>query len=147
MSSRHRNSSLSFFARAQRSYPQIGIAELLLSTHGGLRGVAALTIEEMSQVNGLGPAKGAQIKAAIEFGRRLVASSPEERPRIRSPRDVYNLIGPTLRDEKREHFMALLLDTKGGVMKQRTISIGDLSSSLVHPRKFSSRRFDFPPPP
>lgn len=84
---------------------------------------------------GLGPAKAAQIKAAIEFGRRLVAASPEERPKIRSPRDVFNLIGPGLRDEKREHFVALLLDTKNGVLRQKTVSIGDLSSSIVHPRE------------
>jgi hypothetical protein len=47
-----------------------------------------------------------------------VAASPEERPKIRSPQDVYNLLGPALRDEKREHFVALLLDTKGGVLRQ-----------------------------
>jgi DNA repair protein RadC len=113
----------------------MGLADHLLSAFGGLRGVAALTVEELGTVHGIGPAKAAQIKAAIEFGRRLVSASPEERPHIRSPRDVYNLIGPALRDEKREHFIALLLDTKGGVIRQRTVSIGDLSSSLVHPRE------------
>ena len=116
-------------------YSAVGLANHLLSTFGSLRGVANATIEEMSAIHGLGPAKAAQIKAAIEFGRRLVAASPEERPRIRSPRDVYNLLGPTLRDQNREHFVALLLDTKGGVLRTRTVSVGDLSSSLVHPRE------------
>jgi DNA repair protein RadC len=116
----------------------LGLAEHLLSEFDGLRGVARMTVEEMSNVNGIGPAKAAQIKAAIEFGRRLVAASPEERPRITSPRDVYNLIGPSLRDEKREHFVALLLDTKNGVLRHSTISIGDLSSSIVHPREVFS---------
>nr|CAA9251190.1 UPF0758 family protein [uncultured Armatimonadetes bacterium] len=116
-------------------YSALGLANHLLSTFGSLRGVANATIEEMSAIHGLGPAKAAQIKAAIEFGRRLVAASPEERPKIRSPRDVYNLLGPTLRDQNREHFVALLLDTKGGVLRTRTVSVGDLSSSLVHPRE------------
>lgn len=116
-------------------YSAIGLAEHLLANFEGVRGVANATIEEMSQVHGIGPAKAAQIKAAIEFGRRLIAASPEERPKIRSPRDVYNLLGPTLRDEKREHFIALLLDTKNGVMRSRTVSVGDLSSSIVHPRE------------
>ena len=44
-------------------------------------------------------------------------------------------LGPSLRDEQREHVVAVLLDTKGGVVKQATISIGDLSSSIVHPRE------------
>ena len=116
-------------------YSAIGLGNHLMSHFGGLRGVASMTISEMSQVHGIGPAKAAQIKAAIEFGRRLVAASPEERPRIRSPQDVYNLLGPSLRDERKEHFVALLLDTKGGVFRNTTISIGDLSSSLVHPRE------------
>jgi DNA repair protein RadC len=115
----------------------VGLADHLLSSacFGSLRGVANATVEEMAQVHGIGPAKAAQIKAAIEFGRRLVAASPEERTKIRSPQDVYNLLGPTLRDERREHFIALLLDTKGGVFRQCTVSVGDLSSSLVHPRE------------
>ncbi len=116
-------------------YSAIGLAEHLLARFDNIRGVAGATIEEMSEVHGIGPAKAAQIKAAIEFGRRLIAASPEERPKIRSPRDVYNLLGPSLRDEKREHFQALLLDTKNGVMRTKTISVGDLSSSIVHPRE------------
>lgn len=111
------------------------LANHLLSQHGGLRGVAALTPHELGQINGIGPAKAAQIKAAIEFGRRLVGASPEERAKISSPRDVYHLVGPALRDEKREHFIALLLDTKNGLLRQTTVSVGDLSSSLVHPRE------------
>jgi DNA repair protein RadC len=116
-------------------YSAIGLAEHLLARFDNIRGVAGATIEEMSQVHGIGPAKAAQIKAAIEFGRRLIAASPEERPKIRSPRDVYNLLGPNMRDEKREHFQALLLDTKNGVMRTKTVSVGDLSSSIVHPRE------------
>lgn len=113
----------------------VGLAEHLLAHFGNLRGVANATIEELACVHGIGPAKAAQIKAAIEFGRRLIAASPEERPKIRSPRDIYNLLGPSLRDEKREHFIALLLDTKNGVLRSRTVSVGDLSSSIVHPRE------------
>lgn len=113
----------------------IGLADLLLARFSNIRGVAHATIEEMAEVHGIGPAKAAQIKAAIEFGRRLISASPEERTKIRSPRDVYNLLGPNLRDEKREHFVALLLDTKNGVMRSKTVSVGDLSSSIVHPRE------------
>ena len=112
-----------------------GLAEHLLSEFHGIRGVARATVTELANIHGIGPAKAAQIKAAIEFGRRLVAASPEERPKVRSPRDIYDLLGPALRDEKREHFVAVLMDTKGGVLRQRTVSVGDLSSSLVHPRE------------
>lgn len=94
----------------------IGLADHLLATFGSIRGVANATIEEMAAIHGIGPAKAAQIKAAIEFGRRLVAASPEERTKIRSPQDVYNLLGPSLRDQRREHFIALLLDTTTSII-------------------------------
>lgn len=116
-------------------YSAVGLGDHLLASFAGMRGVARATIEELSAVHGIGPAKAAQIKAAIEFGRRLVAASPDERTKIGSPRDVYNLLGPSLREEKREHFVAILMDTKNGVLRTKTVSVGDLSSSVVHPRE------------
>jgi DNA repair protein RadC len=113
----------------------VALADYLLAQFDGIRGVSRASIEELGKIHGIGPAKAAQIKAAIEFGRRLVASDPQERPKIRSPRDVYDLLGPSLRDEGREHFIALLLDTKNGVLRQKTVSVGDLSSAVVHPRE------------
>lgn len=111
------------------------VAEGLLAQFGNLRGLSHASIEELATVHGIGPSKAVQIKAAIELGRRLVAASPEERMKIRSPRDVFNLLAPMLREERREHFIALLLDTKNGVLRTRTISVGDLASSIVHPRE------------
>lgn len=116
----------------------VGLAEQLLARFEGLRGLAGATIEEMAGVAGIGPAKAAQVRAAVELGRRLAVAVPQERPRIRGPRDVYHLLGPTLRDERREHFIALLLDTRNGVLRTRTVSVGDLSSSIVHPREVFS---------
>jgi DNA repair protein RadC len=116
-------------------YSAIGLAEHLIKDFGGLRGVARMNVDELSKVHGIGPAKAAQIKAAIEFGRRLVATSGEERFRIRQPGDVFNYLQLDLMGEKREHFISLLLDTKNGVMHRHTVSIGDLSSSIVHPRE------------
>lgn len=116
-------------------YSAVGLGDHLLASFEGMRGVARASVEELSKIHGIGAAKAAQIKAAIEFGRRLVAASPDERPKVGSPRDVYNLLGPSLREEKREHFVAILLDTKNGVLRTKTVSVGDLSSSVVHPRE------------
>lgn len=111
------------------------IADSMLSEFSNLRGLSHATLEELTKFDGSGIASARRIKASIELGRRLVAGSPDERTKIRTPRDVYNLLGPTLREENREHFVVLLLDTKNGVMRSRTVSIGDLSSSIVHPRE------------
>ena len=113
----------------------IGLAELLLSEFGGLRGLANASVEQLKQVKGIGEAKAVEIVAAVELGKRLSALSNEERPCIRSPQDVANLLMPEMRDLKKEHLKSLLLDSKNRVMKTLTVSVGILDSSLVHPRE------------
>ena len=118
-----------------RERSAIGLAELLLSEFGGLRGVANASVEQLSRVKGIGPVKAVEIMAAVELGKRLSALSNEERPCIRSPQDVANLLMPEMRDLKKEHLKSLLMDSKNRVMKIITVSVGILDSSLVHPRE------------
>ena len=104
----------------------LGLAELLLSEFGGLRGVANATIDELRRVKGVGEAKAIEIAASVEIGRRLAVLSDEAKTTIRSPQDVSNLLMAEMRDLKKEHLKSLLLDTKNGVMKIHTVSIGIL---------------------
>lgn len=118
-----------------REHSAVGLAGLLLHQFEGLRGVANASLEELSRVKGIGPVKATEICAAVELGRRLSALSHEDKPCIRSPQDVSNLLMAELRDLKKEHLKSLLLDTKNRVMKIMTVSVGILDSSLVHPRE------------
>ena len=59
------------------------LATRLLTRYGGLTGLARASFQELCQERGLGPAKATQVKAALELGRRLVATSPESRPQVR----------------------------------------------------------------
>ncbi len=113
----------------------VSLGEFLLAEFGSIKGVANASLEQLAKVKGLGEAKAAQIKAAIEFGNRLSLFSEEGRPSIGGPRDVANLLMPDLRYQKKEHLKSLLLDTKNRVLAIKTVSIGDLSSSIVHPRE------------
>ncbi len=113
----------------------LGLAELMLSQFGGLRGVANATVEQLGQVKGIGPVKAVEMAAVVELGRRLAVFSSEEKPVIRGPQDVANLLMPELRDQKKEHLKSLLLDSKNKVLKICTVSVGILDSSLVHPRE------------
>jgi len=110
-------------------------AQKLLGKFGSLQGIADSSVEELSQVNGIGPAKAAQLKAAFELGRRLEGAPREGKAAIKSPEDVVGVVGSTLKGKKKEHFLALLLDTRNRLIRTSTVSMGSLDSSIVHPRE------------
>lgn len=113
----------------------VDLATHLLSRFGGLRALVQAGAEELGAVKGIGPAKAAQVKAALELGRRVASSCPETRPTIRNPEDAAYLVMEEMRHLDREYFSVLLLNTKNQVVARETVSIGTLNSSTVHPRE------------
>jgi len=108
----------------------------LLSQFGNLKGIASASVEELSQVKGIGLAKAAQIKAAFELANRLEGyAETGKKPLVKTPDDVVGLVRSRLKGRKKEHFLAVLLDTRGRLIKVAEISVGSLDSSLVHPRE------------
>jgi DNA repair protein RadC len=111
-------------------------AQRLLSHFGDLKGIGGASVEELSQVKGIGLAKAAQIKAAFELSRRLEGyPQAEDKPVVKTPEDVASLVRGRLKGKKKEHFLALLLDTRNRLIKVAEISIGSLDASIVHPRE------------
>jgi DNA repair protein RadC len=111
-------------------------AQRLLSQFGSLKGIAAASIEELSQVKGIGSAKASQIKAAFELANRLDSYQESgKKPVVKTPEDVVSLVGGKLKDKKKEHFLVVLLDTRGKLIRLSEISVGSLDSSIVHPRE------------
>ena len=111
-------------------------AQRLLSQFGNLKGIANASVEELSQVKGMGVAKASQIKAAFELANRLegYAEAGEKSP-VTTPEDVLNLVRSRLKSKKKEYFLALLLNTRNQLIKVAEISVGSLDSSIVHPRE------------
>jgi DNA repair protein RadC len=107
------------------------MASRLLANFDGLGGIARADFAQLAAQRGLGPAKTAQILAALELGRRLMAESPEERWQIRAPSDAANILMPRLGFQQQEHFAILYLDTRNRVADQETLYIGSLNTSLV----------------
>jgi DNA repair protein RadC len=111
-------------------------AQRLLSRFGNLNGIANASIEELTQINGIGPAKAAQIKAAVELGKRLESPVEEgEKTIVKSPDDVVKLIRGKLKGKKKEHFLVLCLDTRNHLINCKSVSVGSLDTSVVHPRE------------
>ncbi len=108
----------------------------LLSQFGNLKGIASASVEELSQVRGIGLAKAAQIKAAFELANRL-EGYPEagKKALVKTPEDIVALVRGRLKGKKKEHFLALLLNTRNQLIKVAEISVGSLDTSIVHPRE------------
>jgi len=108
----------------------------LLTQFGSLKGIAGASVEELARVKGIGPAKAAQIKAAFELANRLEGyPEPAKKSLVKTPDEVVSLVRGRLKGKKKEHFLVILLDTRGQLIKTAEVSVGSLDSSIVHPRE------------
>ena len=107
------------------------LSERLLARFQDLPGLARASIPELMEVKGIGEAKAVEIKAALEIGRRLMASAPQEKAKVTSPADAANLLMSEMMFLEQEHLRLILLDTRNQVLKTPTIYIGSLNTSVV----------------
>ena len=111
-------------------------AQRMLSQFGSLKGIAGASLEELAQIKGIGIAKAAQIKAAVELASRVEGySETADKPLVKTPDDVASLVQGRLKGKKKEYFLAVLLDTRNQLIRVAEVSVGSLDSSIVHPRE------------
>ena len=113
----------------------VELAGDVISGAGGLHKLFDASVHELKQVKGIGEAKACILLAALELARRLSVARNPGRPVISSPADVDGLLRGRIANLDREHFVVVLLNTKNEVIEAPTVSVGTLSSSLVHPRE------------
>ncbi|HUQ78245.1 MAG TPA: DNA repair protein RadC [Patescibacteria group bacterium] len=114
-----------------RGRSAVDLAEDALARHEGLTGLARASDLELEALPGVGTAKAAQLTAAFELGRRLLADWPAGRWTIRSPRDVADRLMLQMGRLEREELRVVLLNTKNVVLRVATVYQGNVSSSLV----------------
>ena len=114
-----------------RGRSAVDLAEDALARHDGLTGLARASDLELEALPGVGAAKAAQLTAAFELGRRLLADWPVGRWTIRSPRDVADRLMLQMGRLEREELRVVLLNTKNVVLRVATVYQGNVSSSLV----------------
>ena len=90
-----------------------------------------LSLDKLCDVHGLGPAKASQILAAIELSRRYLIQNNR---RITSAKDVYEELS-SFGSKKQEYFLTITLDGASHIIEIRTVFIGTLNQSMVHPRE------------
>ena len=113
----------------------LAVANRLLAESRGLSGLTRLGPAELCRVAGIGPARAAQVLAAIELGRRTLMRGSAQRPQLKHPRQVAAHLLPEYGARSTEHFGVLLLDTKCRVIGTRIVSAGSLDTTIVHPRE------------
>ncbi len=111
------------------------LARELLNKFKSLRGIDTATISALQEIEGMGIAKSAQIKAALELGKRLFRERAEAKERIRDAagaiRYVRDYFGPYLRDLLKEYFYIIFLDSRNKVIGTLEVSKGSLDAALV----------------
>lgn len=109
----------------------VQLAQRLLVENGGWGGLLRADYHTLCQQHGMGEAKTAALKAALEIGRRLLLTAQEERFQIRSPADVAQLMQLEMSHLDQEHLRAICLDTKNRVQKIHTVYVGSLNTAVI----------------
>ncbi len=108
--------------------------KILLHGKNNLNELAKLSVKELMKVKGIGEAKAITIVAALELGRRRKDVNVDEKPKINTSKDVFDLIKGDLMDLPHEEFWVLLLNRANLVIKKKRVSEGGVSGTVADPK-------------
>lgn len=109
----------------------IQLSQRILQEHGGLSGLMRMEHADLAEIKGLGKAKAAKLKAALEMGRRLASMPDDQKPRMTTPEDIVRLLGVEMAYLEREELRVILLDTKHHILSTVTVAHGTVNSANV----------------
>ena len=105
--------------------------QVLADCNNNLNSLGKMTIRELCEYNGVGPAKAITILAACELGKRRQEEKPEERPALDTATKIYNHMQPVLQDLNVEEFWVLLLNQHYRLIRKMRISSGGITETSV----------------
>jgi DNA repair protein RadC len=112
----------------------LALANRVLAAFDGLHGLLRIAPEDLVAVKGVGPARAAQLLAAIELGRRVLTPRPRERVQLMGPDEAARYLLPAYGSRPVEQFGIVLLDTKHRVLRVMLLSVGSVDATSVQPR-------------
>jgi len=118
----------------------VELARELLVESGGLR--ALIDARHPLQAAGLGPAKRAQLQAAVELARRSLREELCSRDTLASPATVREFLSLWLRDRSREIFAVMFLDAQNRLIAAEELFRGTLTQTAVYPREVARRALE-----
>jgi len=112
------------------------IARELINSDGNLAMLATKSVDSLQKISGIGKDKAATLAAAFEISRRILSQAKWfSNQKVTSPQEIADIFIPILRDDTKERFIVVCLNSSNKIIKHETISIGNLNSSIVHPRE------------
>lgn len=118
-----------------REMDVLQLATTLLNYFGDLHALKMASIEELMEIRGIGRTKAIELKSAIELGSRLAQAKQPKLALLNASDKAGQWIATELRDAYQENLLALYLNTKNELIKQRIIFRGGLNHSVAHPRE------------
>ena len=110
------------------------VANELLAARGGVHGLVQAGCDDLARVPGIGPARAAQIVAAVELGRRTLVHPPRARLQLQTPQQAAALLMPAFSGRAVEQFGIVLLDTRHRVLRTTVLTVGTLNTASIEPR-------------
>jgi DNA repair protein RadC len=111
------------------------IANDLLTQFGGVKGIFEAEKEELMEIEGLGEAKVAQIKAVQALAGEYLKEKMKSVSKVRNSKEVFNYLYLTMRDLKKEVFKVIFLDSANQIIDDENLFEGTLNTSSVYPRE------------
>ncbi|MBA2743409.1 MAG: DNA repair protein RadC [Chthoniobacterales bacterium] len=111
----------------------VQVAAKLLERYQSLNALSRCSVDEISDIPGIGPAKAVQLVAAFGLGQRLARETLAQE-KIDSPELVYDLLAPEMRALHKESLRVILLDTRYHLVRIQEVSLGSVNESIAHPR-------------
>lgn len=121
----------------------VDLARDLLKQCGSLNGIFRASLDELTQVNGIGSSKYAQLQAIFEMSQRALREQMQERDVLGSPDAVRDYLRLKLGNLPREVFMVILLDAQNRVLAMEELFAGTLTQTSVYPREVVKRALHF----
>lgn len=122
----------------RKGYSSLDIANELLKSIVNLKELKHLSINDLNKIKGVGLYKALTLKAAFELGERMHSGSVDDKIQINNPKDAADFMMGKMEHLTQEKFIALFLNSKNIIIKQKTIFMGTLNSAIVHRREIYS---------
>jgi DNA repair protein RadC len=113
----------------------LDLARRLLAKAGSLKELATLPPTELARLPGIDRSRACTIHAALSLGLRAQRLHGRDRPRINTPADAAAVVAPVIAGRPQEEFHVLLLDTRNGLIRDETVTVGLVDRSQVHARE------------